>query len=240
MGVEVRTSVFFSRLHPINRLTKRVGSSLRSGGTRIAILASLTSVGGGSRCAAAVLARRVEDRRRNRTQVRNRNLGVQQLFDVTDFASLFPKNQGYRSARLTGSARSADSVDVVLGVLRNIPVHNERDRLDVNAASGDVGSDQYAVVSAAESLHGRLALGQGAVGVEFTGVVTHFANDDRKLAGAVAGTGKDQRRTLFVQQQLLKHAALIVVADVGDFLLDQFTGGSLRRDFDAGGVSHVA
>jgi hypothetical protein len=76
MGVEVRTSVFFSRLHPINRLTKRVGSSLRSGGTRIAILASLAAVGGGSRCTAAVLARRVEDRSRNRAEIRNRNLSV--------------------------------------------------------------------------------------------------------------------------------------------------------------------
>jgi len=200
MGVEVRTSVFFSRLHPINRLTKRVGSSLRSGGTRIAILAALTSVGGGSRCAAAVLARRVEHRRRNRTQVRNRNLSVQQLFDVADFSSLFAENQGYRATGLTGSARSADSVNVVLGVLRNIPVHDERDGLDVNAAGGDVGGDQNAVVSGAETFHCRLALGQGSVGVKFTGVVTHFANDDRELAGAVAGTGEDEGRTLFVQQ----------------------------------------
>jgi len=142
----------------------------------------------------------VEHRSRNRAQVRNRNLGVQQLFDVTDFASLFAKNQGYRATGLTGSARSADSVNVVLGVLRNIPVHDERDRLDVDAASGDVGSDQYAVVPGAESFHGRLALGESSVGVEFTSVVTHFANDDRKLAGAVAGAGEDQGRTLFVQQ----------------------------------------
>jgi hypothetical protein len=96
------------------------------------------------------------------------------------------------------------------------------------------------VVAGAESFHGRLSLGEGSVGVKFTGVVTHFANDDGKLTGTVAGASEDQGRTLFVQQQLLEDAALVVVADVGDFLLNQFTGCSLRRDFDAGGVSHVA
>jgi hypothetical protein len=69
-------------------------------------------------------------------------------------------------ARGPGPGRSARAVQVVLGVVRRIVLHNEVDVIDVDAAGGDVGSDQDTRMPGGESVQGPLALVLVAVTVD--------------------------------------------------------------------------
>lgn len=166
--------------HAIHGITERVGRGRTR--ARCSIRTSLTSSGASAAAIAggtvATLSRRVEDGSGHRAEIGDRNLASQQLFDVANFSGLLSQNEGDGLTRGTGATGSTDTVNIVFGVLRNVPVHDEGDRLNVDTASGDVGGDEDAVVSSAETFHGRLSLGKRSVGVEFTGMVSHLSNDD--------------------------------------------------------------
>ena len=67
---------------------------------------------------------------------------------------------------LIRAAGAADAVDIILGVLRNVVVDDMADPRDVDAASGDVGSDHDLVFSGLEAVQCFDALILGAVLVE--------------------------------------------------------------------------
>ena len=65
-----------------------------------------------------------------------------------------------------GAAGAAHAVDEVLGRLRQVVIHDVRDAFDVDAARGDVGRDQHAVVPVLEALERLVALALAAVAVD--------------------------------------------------------------------------
>ena len=115
------------------------------------------------------------------------------LLDVAEQLQLVDADQRDGVAVDAGAAGAADAVDVVLGDHRQLEVDDVRERLDVEAARGDLGGDQdrepagLEVGQRADAL--RLALvavdrgGRDAVALELLG----------EPVGAVLGAREDER-----------------------------------------------
>src|SRR5262249_4478564 len=72
-----------------------------------------------------------------------RNLLADELLDGLDAQRARLVHHADRLAAGAGAGRAADTVDVILGVVGEIPVHDVTDRLDVQSARGDVGRHQH-------------------------------------------------------------------------------------------------
>ena len=81
---------------------------------------------------------------------------------------------------------------VVLGHVGQVEVHHVADVGHVDAASGDVGRDQHAVLPLAETFHRLAALPLRAVGVDHRDLVAAARQRLRDAVGAPLGAGEDQ------------------------------------------------
>src|SRR5690242_1645681 len=72
------------------------------------------------------------------------HLAVHQLLDRRHERPILGAHQRHRFAFRARAAGAADAVHVVLGDMRQVEVDDVRQRLDVEAARGDVGRDQHA------------------------------------------------------------------------------------------------
>jgi hypothetical protein len=79
---------------------------------------------------------------------------------ITDLATLLRGCDRDGSARLSGSTCSADSVNVVVGIVRNVEVHNEFDSLYIDTASCDVGGDENSVLASFEAVQRLTSLSE--------------------------------------------------------------------------------
>src|SRR5690606_35790347 len=119
-----------------------------------------------------------------------RNFGFVQrladeLFDVLEVAALVRGRERDRVPGAPGAPRAADAVDVVLGLVREIVVHDERDARHVDAARGDVRRDEDAVLALLEPFERFAALGERAVRVDFRGLESRGGEAAAELARAV-------------------------------------------------------
>src|SRR5258708_15134304 len=76
--------------------------------------------------------------------------------DVAQVRAVFARDERHGLTGFSRAAGAADAVDVVFRDVRHVVVHHVRQRLDVEAARGDVGSDQHlqlAVLEALQRLH---------------------------------------------------------------------------------------
>src|SRR5690606_23529543 len=71
-----------------------------------------------------------------------RNVLVDQLRDRIDILGLGRRGEGDGNAGAAGATGAADAVDIVLGMGRHVEVEDVAHRRNVEAAGGDVGSDQ--------------------------------------------------------------------------------------------------
>ena len=62
--------------------------------------------------------------------------------DALRFELLVPQHEGHHQPGCAGSGGTARPVEVVLVVFRGVVMDDRIDRLDVEAASGDVGGDE--------------------------------------------------------------------------------------------------
>ncbi len=80
------------------------------------------------------------------------------------------RDEGEGLAGQLGARGAADAVDVVLGHQRHVEVHDVAERFDVDAARGDVGGDEHAVLAALEAGERLGALRLRAVAVDALGL----------------------------------------------------------------------
>ena len=81
-------------------------------------------------------------------------------------ASLVGRSEGDSVTGASSAAGAADTVDVIVGAVRQVEVDDDFDAVHVDAASGDVGGNQDAEATIFEAVERSAALGQGAVGVD--------------------------------------------------------------------------
>ena len=133
--------------------------------------------------------------------------------------------------------RTADAVDVVLGVVRHVVVEYQADVLDVDTARDDVRGDEDFHLVVLEVEHHLLALRLLQVGVHGRNVESHALERMGQLLDLEFRRREDDRlRVGRLGEQLADDAQfLTLVADVGR-LVDGFVGFR-NGDVDLGGIA---
>lgn len=78
------------------------------------------------------------------------DFGVELLFNSVEVESIVVGDEVDSKAKMSESARSADSVEISLGVSWEVKVNDHIHRLDINATSEQVGRHQTAASSVTE------------------------------------------------------------------------------------------
>src|SRR5580658_652336 len=130
-------------------------------------------------------------------------------------------------------------MDKIFRLLRKIEVHDVGDALDVNAASGNIGSNKNAIVAFLETEQSLIALILCAVAVNAGGLHAGARQALGKAVGAVLGAGEHQERTFFFGQHGAKQAELFLLVDFVDVQIDFFSGLGNGADRNALGVAQV-
>jgi len=99
-----------------------------------------------------------------------------------------------RGASAPGTTRA---VQVVGGLGRRVVVYDDRHQVDVDAARGDVGGDEYAHLSVFHAAQRALALGLRAVTVEWDRGHTAFFELTRESVRTVLGAREKNRTIVF-------------------------------------------
>ncbi len=118
---------------------------------------------------------------------------VQILLHAADASLLVPGHEADDRSGGPGSGRAPGPVQVVLGVAGGVKMDHERDRLDVEAAGGNVGGDQRLGATGRERMQRPVALALGAPAVH--GDRAHAQLDELlgEPVGTVAGSGEHDR-----------------------------------------------
>src|SRR5437762_5725004 len=85
--------------------------------------------------------------------------------DVAKEGAVFARDERHGLARFPRAAGAADAVDVVFRDVRQVVVHDVRQRLDVQAPRRDVGGDEHLQLAVLEALQGLHALRLALVAV---------------------------------------------------------------------------
>ena len=128
--------------------------------------------------------------------------------------------------------------EVIRGI-GQVVVDDVRDVGDVDAAGGDVGCDQDAVLAGREALEGGGALGLRAIAVDGIGIVAEALELFGDAIGAVLGPREDEKGALLFGEHLVEQAELLVLHDGVDAELDLVGGLGGGADLDANGVFDV-
>jgi hypothetical protein len=94
------------------------------------------------------------------------NLGPDETLNVTDIGRVFRRDQCDRVTHRLRPAGAADTMDIILGLLRHIVIDDVRDPGDVDAAGGNIRGNHHfkpAVLEPFERFH---PLRLGAVGMQ--------------------------------------------------------------------------
>ena len=108
-----------------------------------------------------------------------------------------------------------------------------RDVLDVDAAGGNVGGDEDAVLAGGKALESGGALRLGAVAVDDGGVVAEAFELLGDAVGAVFGAGEDEIGALFFAKHLVELGELLVLHHRVGNELDPVGGLGGGTDLDA-------
>src|SRR6202040_1616529 len=87
-----------------------------------------------------------------------RQRDADQFLDVAQIRDLLTGAERDRHAVSAGPRGAADAVDVGLGNVGQIEIHHMADAVDIDAAGGDIGSDQRADLAGAECRQHPLAM----------------------------------------------------------------------------------
>ena len=158
-------------------------------------------------------------------------------FDGAEFAFFFDGDEGEGVAGFGSAAGAADAVNVIFGDVGDVEVDDVGDGIDVDAAGGDVGGDEDAVLAGFEAGEGGVALGHGAVGVDGGGVDLVAAELIGEAVGAVLGAAEDDDGVeVLVFQKLEEEEGFELLRDGVDGLGDAHGGLGLAVDLDGDGV----
>ena len=122
-----------------------------------------------------------------------------------------------QSTALRAARRTPDAVHIVLGIVGNVVVDDERNVVDINATSYDVRRHEHANMSIPEVLHYLLTLALLQVGVHGGHVEIHPLERCRQLLDLhLGGREDDHALGSFLGEKLLQERHLMcLIADVG-------------------------
>ena len=124
-------------------------------------------------------------------------------------------------------------------MFRDIEVDDKRDVLDVDASCRNVSCNKDAISTVSKSFECLSSLCEGAVGMDFSGVVAVVSSKFCDFACAVTCSGENEDGTFVLVKQLFKDLMLLLVFGTDDFLLNSLGGCSLGSNLDSSRVDHV-
>jgi len=160
-------------------------------------------------------------------------------FDFVQIVGFLRGGEGGGHAAGGGASGAADAVDEVFGFFGHVVVDDVGDVGDIDAAGGDVGGDEDAVVSLSEAAQGGVALGLGAVAVDLDGVVSGALEAAGDAVGSMLGANEDEEAAVVRAEEVLEELLLFVDRDLKGLELDVGRGLEDRADFDADRVAEV-
>ena len=95
-----------------------------------------------------------------------RDGGMTDSLDLADLVDLPAVGKCKGSALSAGTAGSADTVHIILDILRNIVIDDSFHIIHINTSGRHIRSDQNAGTAVTETLHDRIALCLGQVSVQ--------------------------------------------------------------------------
>jgi len=138
------------------------------------------------------------------------NLDAELAFQLEKFRALFAQEERGGNAAFTGAAGAADAMDEVFGDIGKIVIDDVGDVLNVDAASGDVGGDQDAILPALKAGEGGGALRLRAVAMNHGGVDALPVEALGDAFGAALGARENKAAAAFVVEQVVKHIGLAI------------------------------
>ena len=217
-----------ARLHAATSLARRLGGSL--------LLEHLL---------AGLLARQLVGRlaigvRHKRVRAAIDALGAREIghklahegLDVSQVEIFRLSHKSKRPAKLTGTARTADTVDVVLGVTGHVEVHHVGNLGNVDAASEHISGHQHVGLTIGKAAQCRLALALGTVAVDGgsgnAGLVELAAHH---VGAILAAAEHDNALGALTLEHVDEDADLLLLSHAENVLVDGLRCGALVGDF---------
>ena len=172
---------------------------------------------------------------RARGHLQHRHLLLDLPLDVAEQPHLARVEEREGHAFLARAAGAADAVHVDLGRGGQIEVHHVAERLDVQAARGDVGGHQHAHRAFLEALEHAVTLLLGEAAVQRGGRVARAHQHVRELFHLVAGAAEDERalRALPLEHAHQRRFLVLALHHVGRLADGGQRAGVLRAGDDA-------
>ena len=164
---------------------------------------------------------------------------VHELLNLVELVHVLLGHKRNGPTQLAGTARTANTVDVIGRLGRHVKVHDVAHVANVDAAGEHVGCHQHVDSTVAEGRKGTLALGLTAVAVNRGGLDALALQTTAAAVGAVLGAHKDDsalRSLLF--EELGQQVVLGLDGHREHKLIDGIGGRCGGRDLHAGRVAH--
>ena len=167
--------------------------------------------------------------------------GVGELLEVLDLVDVASAHEGRRHTLAPGAAGTADPVDVVLGIVRQVIVDHHLQMVDVDAAGGHIGGDEELKLRVLELVHHARALGLGDAAVE---TIRREALRQKRVGQFIdhaLGVAEDDAETeAVVIHQTDQRLGLATRGDLVEPLVDGGSGDILALDGHGLGIAGVA
>jgi len=150
------------------------------------------------------------------------NLDAELPLKLEEVRALFAQEERGGDAAFPGAASAADAMDEVFGDIGKIVVDDMGDVLHVDAASGDVGGDEDAILPPLEAGEGRGALRLRAVAMNHGGVDALAVEALGDAFGAALGARENKAAAAFIVEQVVEHIGLAVFGDFEGLETDIF------------------
>ena len=170
---------------------------------------------------------------------RYRQRFADEVFDVAHVALLVGRRERDSATGKASASRATNAVHIVLGVVGQVEVEHKRNPLHVNAARGDIGGDEHAILPLLESVERLLAAAKRKIRVEFGRRMAHLFDGLGDLLRAVFRARENKHRPRVLGEHLLQELRLVHLVHENDFLRYVFRSRALWRDFDANRQAHV-
>jgi hypothetical protein len=130
-------------------------------------------------------------------------------FEAAEFAEVFARDEGDGGTSRQRTAGTADAVDVVFELVREVEIEDVGDAVDVDTARGDIGRDEHANLTILEGLQGALTLALRTVGVDGGTADVFTLELAADAIGTMFGPRKDEHALKgFVLQEVVQHDLL--------------------------------
>ena len=164
------------------------------------------------------------------------DLCLRKLLDHAEFCRLTRTDKGVCTSRLARTSRTSDSVDVILGILRNVVVVDRVDIVDVNAPCRNIGGDKHIERAGPEFVHYAVAGGLVHVAVESFGEISAGVKQGRYFVDTLLRVAEDHRETAVYVDKAAEDVEFVLFACLDIELFNRRNGEHGRSESQKLGI----